>query len=100
MVNVLLVVLLLVLPFTSARVRSLIIIYGSGLDHPEGTCTAFPELALVSERVNLGLVIVVLFIISVFGQSDVWPLRGDLVFFVSYVYFWLDLYFIDVLLNG
>ena len=97
MVHVLLVVFLL--PFPASRVRSFIIIYGSGLD-PEGTGTAFAELALVSERVNLGLVIVVLFIISVFGQSDVWPLRGDLVFFVSYVYFGLDLYFIDVLLNG
>ena len=96
MVYVLLVVLLLLLPFTASRVRSLIIIYGSGLP-PEGTGTAFPELALVSKRVNLGLIIVVLVIISVFGKSDVWPLRGDLVFFVSYVYFGLDLYFIDVL---
>ena len=101
MVNVLLVVLLLLLLTTttiSSRVRLLIIIYGSSL-HPEGTCAAFPELALVSgERVHLRLIIVVLFIItiSVFGKFDVWPLRGcDLVFFVVtsfLVNFLLNLY--------
>jgi hypothetical protein len=79
LVNVLLVVLFLL--FTS-RVRLLIIIYGSSL-HSEGTGAAFAELAVVSERVYLRLIIVVLFIISVFGNFDVWPLRGALVFFVT-----------------
>ena len=97
MVNVLLVVLLLLL---APRVRFLIIIDGSGLQ-PEGTGTAFPELSVVSERVDLRLIIVLLlFFISVFGQFNVWPLRGDLVLFVALVYFWHNLYFIDVLLNG
>ena len=98
MVDVLLVVLLLLF---APRVRFLIIIDGSGL-HPKGTGTAFPELALVCERVNLRLVIVLLLlsvIISIFGQFDVWPLRSDLVLFVTLVYFWHNLYFIDVLLN-
>lgn len=90
------VVLLLLL---APRVRFLIIIEGSGL-HPEGPGTAFTELALVSERIHLRLVIVLLLSVTlVFGQFDVWPLRGSLVFFVALVYFWHNLYFIDVLLN-
>jgi hypothetical protein len=45
------------------------------------------------------VIVLLLFIFSVFGQVDVWPLRGDLVLFIALVYFWHNLYFIDVLLN-